>query len=801
MGSLIQDIRYGYRMLLKRPAFTFVVVLTLAVGIGANTAIFSVVNAVLLRPLPYKDSSQLYTVLHDGWKPVAPANFFDWRNQNHVFESVAAAQVWGPSLSGADRPETVKALQLSANMFRLLGVNPTYGRTFNDGEDQPGNDHVVVLSDRLWQRKYGKDPKIVGQQITLDGESYTVVGVMPAQFQFAPFWATGAEMWAPLNLSARLQDRKGQSLRVFGRLKAGVTREQAQAEMDTISRRLEQQYPESNKGQTVSVDSLHDKAVGNSRPALLILLGAVGFVLLISCANVANLMMARATGRQREIAVRTALGASRGRVIRQMITESMMLALAGGSIGLLVAMWGIEGLLALGPSILPKTQTINVDLYVLLFTLGVSIGTGLLFGLAPALQTSKLDLNSALKEGGRGSTEGGNQGRLRRLLVVTEIALAMVLLIGGGLLLRSFARLQAVDAGFNPHNLLTMEVSFAGSNASTAPRQAAFLNELTQHVSALPGVRSASIVNHLPIGGDIWSMGFTIEGRPEPAPGENPSAVYRIARPAYFETIGATLKGGRDFTDLDNENAPGVVIINEAFARSQFRGENAIGHRITVTDGGMNPREIVGIVKDAKQGELASEPVPEMYLPQSQASKLRSATLVVRTSSDPLTLAGSVQNEVWAIDKGMPVSQVRSMDQVISDSIGPQRFNMLLLGIFAIVALILAVVGIYGVMSYSVSQRIHEIGVRMALGAGRRDVLGLVVGQGMRLALVGIAIGLVASFLLTRLMESLLFGVSATDPGTFVMIAATLGVVAFLSCYVPARRAARVDPMVALRHE
>jgi putative ABC transport system permease protein len=740
-------------------------------------------------------------VLHDGWKPVAPANFFDWRDQNHVFESVAAAQVWGPNLSGADRPETLKALQLSANMFRLLGVNPTYGRTFNDGEDQPGNDHVVVLSDRLWQRKYGKDPKIVGQQITLDGESYTVVGVMPAQFQFAPFWATGAEMWAPLNLNARLQDRKGQSLRVFGRLKAGVTREQAQAEMDTISRRLEQQYPESNKGLTVSVDSLHDKAVGNSRPALLILLGAVGFVLLISCANVANLMMARATGRQREIAVRTALGASRGRVIRQMITESLMLALAGGGIGLLIAMWGVEGLLALGPSILPKTQTIGLDLYVLLFTLGVSLATGLLFGLAPALQTSKLDLNSALKEGGRGSTEGGSQGRLRRLLVVTEIALAMVLLIGGGLLLRSFARLQAVDAGFNPHNLLTMEVSFAGSNATTAPRQAAFLNELTQHVSALPGVRSASVVNHLPIGGDIWSMGFTHEGRPEPAPGENPSAVYRIARPAYFETIGATLKGGRDFTDRDNENAPGVVIINEAFARSQFRGENAIGKRIKVTDDGMNPREIVGIVKDAKQGELASEPVPEMYLPQSQAPKLRSATLVVRTSSDPLTLAGSVQNEVWAIDKGMPVSQVRTMDQVISDSIGPQRFNMLLLGIFAIVALILAVVGIYGVMSYSVSQRIHEIGVRMALGAGRRDVLSLVVGQGMRLALVGIAIGLVASFMLTRLMESLLFGVSATDPGTFVIIASTLGVVAFLACYVPARRAARVDPMVALRHE
>jgi predicted permease len=801
MGSLFQDIRYGYRMLLKRPAFTFVVVLTLAVGIGANTAIFSVVNAVLLRPLPYKDPSQLYTVLHDGWKPVAPANFFDWRDQNHVFETMAAAQVWGPNLSGADRPETLKALQLSANMFRLLGVNPTYGRTFNDGEDQPGNDHVVVLSDRLWQRKYGRDPKIVGQQITLDGESYTVVGVMPAQFQFAPFWATGAEMWAPLNLSARLQDRKGQSLRVFGRLKAGVTREQAQAEMDTISRRLEQQYPESNKGQIVSVDSLHDKAVGNSRPALLILLGAVGFVLLISCANVANLMMARATGRQREIAVRTALGASRGRVIRQMITESMMLAVAGGSIGLLIAMWGIEGLLALGPSILPKAQTISLDRYVLFFTMGISLATGLLFGLVPALQTSKLDLNSALKEGGRGSTEGGSQGRLRRLLVVTEIALAMVLLIGGGLLLKSFARLQAVDAGFNPHNLLTMEVSFAGSSASTAPRQAVFLNELTQHVSALPGVRSASIVNHLPIGGDIWSMGFTIEGRPEPAPGENPSAVYRIARPAYFETIGATLKGGRDFTDRDNENAPGVVIINEAFARSHFRGDDAIGKRIKITDGGMSPREIVGVIKDAKQGELGSEPVPEMYLPQAQASKLRGATLVVRTSSDPLTLAGSVQNEVWATDKSMPVSQVRSMDQVISDSVGPQRFNMLLLGIFAIVALILAVVGIYGVMSYSVSQRTHEIGVRMALGAGRRDVLSLVVGQGMKLALVGMAIGLAASFTLTRLMDSLLFGVSATDPGTFVMIAATLGAVALLACYLPARRAARVDPMVALRHE
>ncbi len=799
MNNLLKDLRYAFRMMLKHRSFTIVAVVAIALGIGANTAIFSVVNGVLLRPLPYNAPDELVTILHDGTSPVAPANYFDLKQQSQSFESMAAAQMWGPNLTGRDQPENLRGLQLSADMFHLLGVNPIAGRTFSADEDQPGKERVVVLSNRLWQRRFGSDRNIVGQQLTLDGARYTVIGVMPPQFQFAPFWATQTELWVPLNLAARANDRNGQSLRVFGRLKPGVTREQAQAEVATVFSRLEQQYPDSNKGLALGVMSLHEKVVGKTRTALLILLGAVGFVLLIACANVANLMMTRAAARQKEIALRTALGASRGRIAQQLLTESVMLAIVGGACGLGLGMLGVEMLARMGPENLPRMQSIGIDVYVLGFTAGLSLLTGILFGLAPVLQTRKAGLNAALKEGGRGNTDGGRRGLGRRLLVVSEVALALMLLIGGGLLVRSFLRLVSVDPGFDSSNLLTATVSLAGSEHKTGPQRAAFFTELLGRVQSLPGVQSVSAINHLPLAGDLWTLGFSIEGRPPLLPGESQGAVYRIVRPDYFRTMGTTLLSGRDFTERDNDKSPGVVIVNQALARRYFPNESAIGKRITVGDDGL--REIVGVSKDVMQGEWSADSKPEAFLPHLQAPSPRGLTLVVRSTSDPLAMVGPVQNAVWSIDKNLPVSEIRTMDEVVSDAVGPQRFNTVLLGIFSAVALVLAMVGIYGVLSDSVSARTHEIGVRMALGAQASNVLGMILRQGMALVGFGIAIGLVGAYLLTQLLSTLLFEVSTTDRITFIAIPVALAVVALGACLVPARRATKVDPLVALRYE
>lgn len=799
MNDILQDIQYAFRMMFKYRSFTFIAVLAVALGIGANTAIFSVVSGVLLRPLPYASPDQLVTVLHSGTSPVAPANYFDLKQQSKSFESLAAAQMWGPNLTGRDRPEHLRGLQLSADMFHLLGINPVHGRTFTAGKDQPGNDHVVVLSDRLWQRRFGADPNIVGQQITLDGAGYTVIGVMPHEFQFAPFWATNTELWVPLNLAARINDRRGQSLRVFGRLNQAVTRQQAQAEISTIFSRLEQQYPESNKGLSLTVDSLHEKVVGKTRAALLILLGAVGFVLLIACANVANLLMTRATARQKEIALRTALGASQGRIARQLLTESLVLALIGGSFGLLLGMFGIRMLVRLGPENLPRMQTIGIDIYVLGFTLLLSIVTGFLFGLAPVWQIRKASFNAALKEGGWGSTDGGRRSLGRRSLVVSEVALALILLIGGGLLVRSFQRLISVDPGFNPNNLLTATISLAGSEHKSGPQRAAFFQRLIEQVQSLPGVKSASAINHLPLAGDLWTLGFTIEGRPAPLPGEKQAAAYRIVRPDYFQTMGATLVSGRDFTTRDNDKSPGVVIVNEALARRYWPKESPLGKRMTVAEDGL--REIVGVVKDVRQQEWTAATDPEVYLPHLQAPSPRGMTLIVRGSSEPLSLVGPVQNAVWSTDKDLPVADIMTMDAVVSDAIGPQRFNTILLGLFSAVALILALVGIYGVLSDSVTARTHEIGVRMALGAQASDVLRMVLHQGMTLVAVGIGVGLVGAFLVTQLMSTLLYEVSVTDRITFIGIPLALAAVALGACLIPARRATKVDPLVALRYE
>ena len=797
---MLNDLRYAFRMMLKHRVFTCVAVLALGLGIGANTAIFSVINAVVLRPLPYRNPEQLVTVLHTGTKPVAPANYFDLAAQSQSFASIAAAQWWEPNLTGREEPEHLRGLQLTAQMFQVLGVEPVLGRTFTAGEDQPGRERVVVLSNRLWQRRFGGDANVVGQQVTFDGESYTIIGVMPPDFQFAPFWATNAELWAPLNLAARANDRGGQSLRVFARLKPDVPRAMAQAEVATIFRRLEEEHPETNKGLALVVEPLHEQVVGKTRPALLILFGAVSFVLLIACANVANLMLARATSRQKEIALRTALGASSRRIARQLLTESVLIALIGGVFGLLLSIAGMKALLALGPDSLPRLQTIELDLPTLGVTFGLSVITGLLFGLAPVLQTRKWNWQESLKESTRGSSSGRGRVNARRLLVVAEVALALMLLVGGGLMVRSFARLRAVDPGFAPDHLLTMTISLAGSAHSTAPKRVAFFNDLLQRVDSLPGVQSASAINHLPLGGDVWTVPFFVEGRPAPAPGEKQGAVYRIVRPDYFRTMGATLLKGRDFTAHDDDTAQPVVIVNEPFARRNWPNEDPLGKRIRVSDD-EELREIVGVVKALKQDQWTAEPNLEVYLPHLQAAAPRALTLVVRSSGDPLAVVGAIENQVWSIDKNLPVSEIRTMHEVIAGSIEQHRFNLFLLGLFAFVALVLALVGIYGVMSESVNARTHEIGIRMALGARATDVLGMVVRQGMTLAVIGIAIGLFGAFWLTRFMATLLYEISPTDSFTFLLIPLLVALVVLCACLIPARRATKVDPLVALRYE
>jgi putative ABC transport system permease protein len=797
---VLNDLRYAFRMMLKHRVFTCVAVLALGLGIGANTAIFSVINAVVLQPLPYSNPERLVTILHEGAKPLAPANYLDVAAQSKSFAAIAAAQWWEPNLMGRDQPEHLRGLQLTAQMFQVLGVSPQLGRTFNADEDQPGRERVVVLSHRLWQRRFGGDAGVVGQQVTFDGESYTVIGVMPPDFQFAPFWATSAELWSPLDLSSRATNRGGQSLRVFALLKPAVTRAMAQAEVATIFSRLEQEYPEV-KGLAIAVEPLHERVVGKTRPALMILFGAVSFVLLIACANVANLMIARATSRQKEIALRTALGASSTRIARQLLTESVLIAFIGGFFGLLLSIAGMRALLALGPDSLPRLQTIRLDLPTLGFTFGLSVITGLLFGLAPVLQTRKWNWYESLKESTRGSSAGRSRVNVRRLLVISEVALALMLLVGGGLMVRSFARLRAVDPGFKPDNLLTMTISLAGSAHNTAPKRVAFFDELLQRIESVPGVQSASGINHLPLAGDVWTVPFFVEGRPIPPPSEKQGAVYRIVRPNYFRTMGATLLKGRDFTPSDNDTSTPVVIINEPFAKRHWPNEDPLGTRIRVSDKDSELCEIVGVVNALKQDQWTAEPNLEMYLPHLQAAAPRGLALVVRTSGDPTALVGPIENQVWSIDKNLPVSDIRTMQEVVAGSIEQHRFNLFLLGLFAFVALVLALVGTYGVMSESVSARTHEIGIRMALGARAADVLRMVVRQGMTLAAIGIGIGLFGAFWLTKFMATLLYEVSPTDSATFLSIPLIVALVVLGACLIPARRATKVDPVIALRDE
>jgi putative ABC transport system permease protein len=803
----LTDMRYGARGLRRTPGFTVLAVTTLALGIGANTAIFSVVNAVLLRPLPYMDPGRLVTLLHGGSDPVAVANYIDWRDQSRSFEAMGAADYWTVNLSGTDSPEHLLGLQVTQSLMPMLGIEPMLGRLFSPGEDQPGSEHEVILSHRLWQRRFNSDASVLGRPITLNGEAYTVVGVMPPEFQFAPFWATHAELWVPDAFGDRVHNRGGNSLRIFARLKAGVPLAQARAEIGAITERLERQYPGTNRG--VRVTPLKENVVGNIETPLLILLGAVGFVLLIACANVAHMLLARTSDREREIAVRTALGAARGRVIGQFLTESLLLADLGASAGMLLAMWGTKALVALAPGYLPRMQTVAIDARVVLFLLGVTILTTLLFGLAPATHAAAGDLSGALREGGRGCGDGVRRSRLRSFLVASEFALAFILLIGAGLMIRSFFALQSIDPGFDPHHVLSMVVSVAGSREAQPGRRAIFYRQLLQQLSSMPGVQSAGAINHLPLAGDIWGWPFTIEGRPKPRPGESPGAFYRIVMPGYFQTMRLPLRRGREITDTDDARAPGVVLINERAASQYWPGEDPLGKRISFDDDKHTWLTVIGVVKNARQDEWAHEPQPEVYLAalqhhdfmESPATAWAYFTLVVRTSGDPAQFAPVVKKAVWSFDPSLPISDVFTMDRVVADANAQPRFEMLLLGVFAIVALLLAAVGIYGVMNYSVSRRTHEIGIRISLGASRTEVLRLVVQQGMLQALAGSAIGVGGALLLSRLMAGILYGVRPADPVTFGTVSMVLGLTALLAICVPARKATRVEPMVALRHE
>ena len=812
MTTLLQDVRYGVRMLVKNPGFTIVAVLALTLGIGADSAIFSVVNAVLLRPLPYDESERLVFLSErsqvlEGMS-IAYPNFLDWRAQNNAFESIGVYRNHSYNLTGSGEPERINAGQISADLFTVLRVNAAVGRVFTNDEDQPGAMPVVVLSHALWQRRLGGDPGIIGQNLTLDGRSFTVIGVMPPPFLFP----SRAEMWTPVGLRAKDPGWESRGnhpgLYAMARLKPGVTVEQARSDMEIVTGNLEKQYPNSNTGNGATLTLALENVVRDIRSALLVLLSAVGFVLLIACANVANLLLARATNRQKEIAIRTALGASRTRIIRQLLTESMLLSFAGGALGLLLAQAGVKLIVAISPDSIPRATEIGLDLRVVGFTLAVSVLTGVIFGLAPALQGSKPDLNETLKDAGRGST--GRRHILRSALVVSEVALAMVLLIGAGLMIRSFYYLQRVDPGFVTDNLMTFSVSLPTKKYPEEQQRINFYQQLLQNLRALPRVQSVGMATGLPLGNNGWQSGFWIEGRPDPPQGQRPLSEVAFVSPDYFDTMRMTLLSGRGFTDQDTKaptppgaqpnpfSPPTVTIIDEEFAKRYWPDEDPLGQQINFWGGKVT---IVGIVRRVKMEGLSTDSNRvQSYYPYLQ-SPGGGMSIVIRTAGDPTHLANVAREQVLAIDPDQPIYDVQTMGKIWSDSIAPDRLYLMLLGTFAAVALVLAGVGIYGVMAYSVTQRTHEIGIRMALGARQSNVLGMVIRQGMMLAVIGLVIGLAAAWLATRAMASLLFGVSATDPLTFALISVVLAVVALVACLVPARRAAKVDPIVALRYE
>jgi putative ABC transport system permease protein len=816
METLLRDIRYGVRGLLKRPGFAAIAVITLALGIGANTAIFSVVNAVLLRPLPFKSPDQLVMVWETRAQsgranlPISAHEFMAWKERAHSFESLTLIQPTGLNLTGRGDAVTVSGAQVSAEFFSVVGVQPLLGRTLAPGADQAGGAKEVVVSQKLWAQRFGSDSGIINQPITLDDQSYTVIGVIPS-LELIP------DVILPIDLAAEARRVGKHSNQVMGRLKLGVTLDQAQAELSHIAGQLEQEYANNNIGHGVHAVSLHEDTVGNFRLPLLVLFGAVCFVLLIACANVANLLLTRAATRQNEMAIRIALGAGRWRLIRQMLTESLLLSVLGGGLGLLLAVWLIDLLPRIKAITVPRLDQVNLDRRVLLATIGFSLLTGILTGIVPAWRNSGLRLSKWIGDGARGSS---GPGRLRAgsTLVVVEFALAMILLVGGGLMLKSFVRLVQVDPGFDPHHVLRLDLALPGLRYRESHQQMAFYEQLIERLKALPGVESVGATARTPLNpGDNW-VAFAIEGRPVLEPGQEQQAALRSVSSDYFRTLKIPLRKGRFFSEADarisvpvirwyeqqpypphfNEpQAAPVVIINETMAQLYWPNEDPLGHRLRII---ASPwLTIVGVVGDVHHTGLSSKPNPEMYLSHLQQPDASLAVLV-RTTGNPLAIASAVREQVKGIDKDQPLT-ITTMDQIFSSSVAAPRFNALLLGLFGGLALLLAMVGVFGVINYSVAQRTREIGIRIALGAQRRDVFRLVVGQGLVLAFLGVVIGSGGALALTRLLTSLLFGVSATDVETFVLVSLLLTLVALLACYIPARRATRVDPLVALRYE
>jgi putative ABC transport system permease protein len=804
METILQDIRYGLRMLRKSPGFTVVAVIALALGIASTTAIFSVVDVVLLHPLPYPGSNRIVligeTIRSTGlnYGNASPANYLDFVAQNHVFSQMAAARGWQGNLTGGDRPERVRGTMTTASFFTLFEVHPLIGRSLLPDDEKAGSDHVVVLSYGLWKRRFGSDRALIGHSITLDREPYTVVGVMPPNFGPDDY----EELWLPSRWGVPTHPlrpsedprafRDSSYLDVWGRLKPGVTVQQARAEMDTIARHLEKQYPDDDKDLGVALTGLQEDRVGDIRPVLLVLLAAVGCVLLIGCANVANLLLARASARGREISIRTALGATRRRLISQLLTESVLLALVGGMLGLVLATWAVPVLLSMSPPDIREFTQIGINRDVLAFSIVVSLLSGILFGLVPSLHASQVNLTDRLKEGERGST--GARGKTRSALVIAEVGLSLVLLIGSGLLVKSFVRLMQVDPGFEANRLLIFNV---GLPPSASPgQQDQFYGEVVNRLQTLPGVESAGAVSRLPLAGGNSTRSFNLPGN-----NKEYEADIRVSTPRYFQTMGIPLVEGRYLTQQDTESSPHVAVVNQALVRNVFPGQDPIGKYIENFGPVKDKIQIVGVIGNVHHVGLAYNPRAEIYLAFGQAHWPQMFMVVRSKTADPLTLTSAAQTAVWSVNKDIPLANVRTMQEVIADSVLRRKFAMQLLSIFAGLATLLAAIGLYGVMSYTVSQRTHEIGIRMALGAGKGDVLKLIVGRGMGLVAIGVLLGLVASIALTRLMSGLLFAVSARDPLVFGAIAGLLGMVALIANYLPARRATKVDPMVALRYE
>ena len=807
METLWHDLRFGIRVMARRPAFTLVAVITLALGIGANTAIFSMVNALLINPLPFPKVDRLVAI----WERVpsqgvernetAIANYLDWRAQNQSFENVALYTWWNANLSSIDPPERVQGYFVTTNFLDTLSVRPALGRTFIPEEAQPGKDQVVILSYGLWQRRFAGDPEVINKTVMVNGLPRAIIGVMPEDYHFPK----GVDVLAPFALTPEQAGSRGShgSLAV-ARLKDGVSLAQAQADMDAIAARLEQQYPQTNTGRGVVLYTLLDDTVRFYRAMLLITMLAVGFVLLIACANVANLTLARAAGRTKEIAVRLALGASRWRIMRQLITESVILAILGGAAGILLALWGTDLLKAAMPSETVRYiigwKNISINLTVLAYTLGLAILVGILFGIAPALQASKPDLNETLKESGGKTTPSGRH-RLRSILVVSEVALSLLLLIGAGLMMKSFWQILKTNPGFNADNVLAMSIALPRAKYQADAKQRAFFEQVNQHVAALPGVEAVGMANYIPLGGGNSSDDFIVEGLPQPPPGQEFLGRHRICTPEYFKVMGITILNGRGFNEQDTANSQLVAVINETMAQQYWPNGDAISKRFRL-DGpiAQNPWCIVvGIIKDVKH-ELDLPVTPEYYFPVAQ-EVWGTMVLVARTNAEPLALAAAIRGEVQAIDKDQPVYDIQTMQQVRSQSMMAYSFGGTLMTILAVVALVLAAVGIYGVMSYAVTQRTHEIGIRMALGASSVDVLKMVIRDGMLLTVVGLGVGSLGAWFLMKTMASLLFEVSANDLTVFAGVPFILTAVALLACFIPARRATKVDPMVALRYE